>query len=195
MKFQKNQPTLSPRQLAQNRYSSARANLLLVLVFTVINMILAVAEADLYFLFSATVPYYITIFGQLIAFFPEFGMLGTSALITALAIAAVLLLPYLLCWIFSKKNMGWMIGALVYFAVDTLALLAIVLWVFDTSLILDIFFHIWVLYYLILGVKTGYDLKKMPEETEAPTLLNEEPPADSINSNSDSSDSDYTPGV
>ncbi len=190
MKFQKNQPTLSPRQLAQNRYNTARMNLLLVLVFTVVNIILTVANADLYFLFSATVPHYVTIFGQIFAFDPEFGMMGTTALIVALVIAAILLLPYLLCWFFSKKSFGWLIGALVCFSLDTLVLILFTLIAFDASVIIDLVFHAWVLYYLILGVKTGYDLKKMPEETAAPTLLNEEPPADSINS-----DSDYTPSI
>ncbi|MBQ9805264.1 MAG: hypothetical protein IJW49_01975 [Clostridia bacterium] len=188
MKFQKNQPNLSPRQLAQNRYNSARANLLLVLVFTVINIVLAVAEANLYFLFSATVPYYITIIGQLIAFFPEFGMLGTPALVTAIAIAAVLLLPYLLCWIFSKKSSGWMIGALVCFSLDTLILLLFALIAFDTSMIADLLFHAWVIYYLILGIKSGNDLKKLPVESEEPSLVNE-------TDSSDYNPSDYTPNT
>ena len=53
-----------------------------------------------------------------------------------------------------------MIGALVYFSLDSLLLLLF----FDVSFILDIVFHVWVLYYLIIGVISGIKLQNMPPE-------------------------------
>ena len=47
-------------------------NLLLVVIFTAINMLLLVTNADLYFLFSAFVPYFIAGIGMLLCGrFPE----------------------------------------------------------------------------------------------------------------------------
>ncbi len=65
-------------------------------------------------------------------------------LAVGLAFAVLVLVPYLLCWIFSKKRRGWMIAALVLFAVDTGALVVDTLGSDDVLYNLpDLLFHIW----------------------------------------------------
>ena len=162
---------LSKRGIALQKYASARSNLLLMLIFTVVNIVLLVAGGDVMLLFSATVPYYSVI----MAMFDETGLL----LLPLLAVAAVSLAGYLICWIFSKKHFGWMIAALVMFIIDTLCMVGFYALGGDIADgIFDVLIHIWVLYYLIIGVKYGAQLRKLPEEveviepTEQPTIEN-----------------------
>ena len=145
------------RQKLQQRYATARVNLLLMMIFTVVNIVLLFTPMDLMMLFSAAVPYYGVAFGIFVEV-PAF-------LIFTLVVAAVILVLYLLCWIFSKKHVAWMIVALVLFAIDTLMLIPATLLLLETPPILDFVFHALVLYYLILGTVSGCKLKKLPAET------------------------------
>lgn len=57
--------------LAANRYTVARNNLLLVIVFTLINVALAIGGGNFYMLFSASIPYGIAGFTAAWARTPE----------------------------------------------------------------------------------------------------------------------------
>ena len=48
-----------PVKSPETTFAAARSNLLLVVGFTVVNLILTLVNANLYFLFSATVPQFI----------------------------------------------------------------------------------------------------------------------------------------
>ena len=61
-----------------------------------------------------------------------------------------------------------MIAALVFFSVDTLAMFLLNGINFDS--VLDIFFHAYVMYYLIMGVSSHFKLKKMPVSEEPVTV-------------------------
>lgn len=173
MKFKANVPSpvhMSPREELQRKYNSSRAELLVVLIFTVVNLF-AVAFADRYFLFAATIPMLLPLFSAGITADPELmtemGLMAEDAtvlLIVGLVVGLILTLPYLFCWIFSKKRVGWMVAALVFFGIDCLFLLV----TFDRSRIPDILIHAWVMFYLITGVINGFKLKKMPEEELLP---------------------------
>lgn len=184
--FSKNQQAapVSQRTLYQNKYNSARSNLMLVVLFTVINIILLVTQSNSYFLFSAFIPYIIVGEGMLFCgMYPaEFyadelaGMefMDKSLFTVMLVIAAVIVAIYLLCWIFSKKNkVGWLVAALVLFVVDTVGML--VLSGFSSDSIIDVVFHIWVIWSLISGVIAYNKLKKLPEEEEVVVVAEEAP--------------------
>lgn len=171
-------PQLNPHE---QRYNRSRMNLLLVVVFTAINLILLVTNADTYFLFSAFIPYFITVMGMLLCGrFPEEyydGMedmvfLDNSAFVILLIISVVLTLLYLLAWIMSgKKRVGWLIFALVFFGLDTIGML--VLNGIAADSVIDILFHAWVIVDLILGIRAHYKLKKMPVEEAQPAEYSE----------------------
>jgi len=171
-------PQLNPHE---QRYNRSRMNLLLVVVFTAINLILLVTNADTYFLFSAFIPYFITVIGMLLCGrFPEEyydGMedmvfLDNSAFVILLIISVVLTLLYLLAWIMSgKKRVGWLIFALVFFALDTIGMLVLNGIAVDS--VIDILFHAWVIVDLILGIRAHYKLKKMPIEEAQPAEYSE----------------------
>ena len=148
---------MSTKEMVQQKYKTARNNLLLMLILTVVNIVLYVTGSDTMMLFSATVPYFGIIIGS---------VSGSQAFLTfCICIAAAILILYLLCWILSKDYYGWMIVALVLFIIDTLAMIGMYLGLGEISGILDVVIHVWVLYYLIIGVKYGKQLKNMPEET------------------------------
>jgi len=166
---------VSQRQIYESKYTSSRMNLLLVVAFTVINMVLCLTNADMYFLFTASVPYILTGLGMFLCgklpediyFEEEFnGMefLDTSFLWIMVAISFVIVALYLLGWIFSKNHkVGWLIFSLAFFCVDTVVMF--LYYGFDVSMIIDIVFHAWVIYSLSVGIHAYFKLKKLPEET------------------------------
>ena len=162
MKFNANPPAAvptTPRQLTRMKYNRCRANLLAVILFSVINLF-TTSLSVFYFPFSATIPNL-----PMDIVLTESPDAPFSSLVVPLIVGIILTVPYLLCWIFSKNRPGWMIAALVFFAFDCLA------WVlaYDlVSAIIDILFHAWVMFYLITGVKHGFALKKLPEDEPLP---------------------------
>lgn len=168
---------LSQRQMLATKYYSARHNILLVLVFTLVNIILLVTNSNTYFLFSASIPYFLVDLGMFLCgkYPAEYytgelaGMeiLNDTFFIVALVVAAVIMLLYLLSWIFSKKpRVGWMIFALVFFVIDTLGMLYLM--DISTDALIDIVFHGWVIVSLTNGIISYFKAKKLPEEEELP---------------------------
>lgn len=173
MGFFKNTKTqnMSERQKLTSRYNSARHNILLVVAFTLVNSVLLFAGGDSYFLFSAAIPYYMTLFGLLytgrmpaewyegVEFQPD----PDVVLYIYLAIAVVIVAFYALCWFLSKKHgYGWLVAALLFFVADTFAMFYFT--GFTADMILDFVFHVWVLVSLCSGIIAAINLKKLPEE-------------------------------
>ncbi|MBE6554114.1 MAG: hypothetical protein E7666_07215 [Ruminococcaceae bacterium] len=152
---------ISQRAIAQGKYDGSRYNLLLVVIFSLINVVILATGADTYFLFSANIPYILLAFLQVIAIEVKIAAIAY----VGIAIAIVLIIPYLVCWFFSKKHYAWLIGAALYFALDCIALVA---WCIMagayTDMLFDFFFHAWVMYYLISGIRHGISLKRLPAE-------------------------------
>ena len=173
----KNVKPVAPRALYQQKFTSARYNLLLVIGMTLINIVMLFLGGSSYFLFSATIPYSLSIDGAYYTgklpeefytdmpadaqFFPD------SYLAIMLGIVIAILAVYFLCFMLSKKfKTGWMITAAVMFVLDTLYMLFI--YGVGVDSVMDILLHAWVLYYLISGVVYGLKLKKLPEDEPAP---------------------------
>ena len=173
----RNVKPVAPRALYQQKFASARYNLLLVIGMTLINILMLFLGGSSYFLFSATIPYSLAVFGGLYTGkLPEeyytdmpsdFEFLPGSFFAVMLGIAIVILVVYLCCFLFSKKNKTvWMIIAAGMFVLDTLYMLYLYGIALDS--LVDILLHAWVLYYLISGVVYGLKLKKLPEDEPAP---------------------------
>ncbi len=171
-KSQNNASPVSERALLESRISTSRANLLLVVVFTLVNSVLLLTGSTSYFLFSAFIPYFFVSMGMYytgklpVEFYEDYESLEffpSTFLWVAVAVAAVILVVYLLCWIFSKKKpAGWLIAALVFFVIDTLILFGNMESPADS--IIDIVFHVWVLFSLGRGIASCFKLKKLPPE-------------------------------
>lgn len=180
------QQEMSQRELLESKYKNSTHNLLIVAIFTLINVVLLIAQSNTYFLFSASIPYALVDFAMFFCGrYPEevyYGMadvvfLDNTFFVIAVVLAALIILLYFLSWLFAKKNkIGWMIFALVFFALDTVAMLAY--YGINADMIVDIVFHAWVLISLATGISNYYKLKKLPvevveeavEEIEAPVV-------------------------
>ncbi len=170
------------------KYKAARSNLLAVVAFSVINLLLMVLKADVYFLFSATVPLFVAAVGAALTAELSTPVPYIASAILALAIIGI----YLVCYFQSKKKRGWLVAALVLFSLDCVFLLL----TFSADSIIDILFHAWMMYYLIVGVKNARQALEEPEmpaepgapeplygasEVQQPVLVNGEPVAPETN--------------
>ena len=175
--FKNNQNTqqISQRALYEGKYNSARANLLAVILFTLVNIVLVLTNSNRYFLFSAFIPYIIAgvgmeICGKLPAeYYAEYGSMepffDNTVFAVMIGIAALFIVIYLLCWLLSKKyKVAWLVVAMVLFALDTVSMLLLSGDLSDS--VIDIVFHVWVIYYLISGISAYKKLKDLPEEEE-----------------------------
>lgn len=171
--FNGNNQQLSPRQLAESNFKSARFDILAVALLTIINMVILLTGSDSYFLFSACVPFYLTMYAMLFTgrFPPEFytgefaGMefAGDGYFYVTLGFAIVFVALYVVCFAMLRKpNKVWFIIALVAFVIDTLAIFFFV--GFEVSILLDLAIHALVIFYLIKGIKACADLERLPVE-------------------------------
>ena len=147
---------ITAREAVQRKFNSARSNLLLMIILTLVNVILYFVGTDSMLLFSATIPYLAALFGHWLA--------PSDIAVMCYMLAGFLIALYLLCWLLSKKRYVWLIIALVLFAVDTVVMVYFNIRFGDYSEILDVLIHTWVLYYLVIGVISGVKLKKLPPE-------------------------------
>ena len=166
---------MTERQKLTARYNGARHNILLVIAFTLINCILCAVGSSSYFLFSAAIPYYLTMSGmaytgrmpaEYYVDWRDFEPFANSFFIGTVVVAVVIVGIYALMWFLSKKHgYGWLVAALLLFVADTFVMFAMFCFTgFPADMILDFVFHIWVLVSLASGIIAAINLKKMPEE-------------------------------
>jgi hypothetical protein len=152
------------RQTLLRRIAISRGNLLLMTVLTIANIVAYWFDWSFRLPFSAFLPYTIFDFGYY--FSVEFSDL--TLLYAGIVLSAMVLLLYFLGYILSKNRPGWLTAMLAMYIFDTIVMifLYITVFYFDGSMILDVLFHAWVLYYLINGVLAVKKLKNLPEEFE-----------------------------
>ena len=139
------------------RYETGRYYLIALSAFTLLNIVLLLFNSDLYFIFSASIPYFTAIMPWILA--AEIS--SYASWIFPMMIAAILMLvPYGLTIFFGKspQKYGWMILSLVCFAIDTAGYF--VLFGISVDTLIDLVIHIWVLISLILAVHAAVKLKE-----------------------------------
>lgn len=147
----------------QARNRNRRMNLLLILAFTAVNMVLLFTNADSYFLFSALLPYWLFAFGY---------FQGISALMVA---GGAVLLVYLVLFLLWDKHPAFPVAALVLFALDCVFLVWLCLGKPISNYLIDIVFHVAMLYYLINGATNAFALRKKQREAAALERANQGP--------------------
>lgn len=164
---------INERALLERKFESARFNILLVIVMTLVNVLLLVLNANRYFIFSAYIPFVLADLGMYFCgLYPKEIYTGEMAgveflpktfLVILLAIVAVIMALYFLSWLLSKKQKkGWLVFALIFFTLDTLAMFGLNGFVADS--IIDYAIHIWVIVSLVSGISALSKLKKLPVE-------------------------------
>ena len=152
----------SPERLLLAQYRLGRSQLLLALILTAVNVGTLLLNVDFYFLFSLAVPYYGVVFGMV--YTEMFAVNGF--LIAGIILAVLIFAVYVLLYILSKRKPGCLTALLVLFAIDTLAVLGVIIIAAagsegGISGIFDIVFHGLVLFYLIRGVIAAKKLKAL----------------------------------
>jgi len=154
------------RAQLEKKYNISRNNLLAVIAFTVINIVLALLDTDLFFLFSASIPMYLlywdswysTITGIL-----TFSPIGVTAAFISIAIYGVF-------WWLTLKYKAWIIAALVYFSIDVLVsvwMITFLIQGFELALLIEIAFMVWIMYYLITGTIAWSKLRDLQTQGQA----------------------------
>ncbi len=150
----------------QKQIVSGRAALLMLIILTVVNAVLKIGRSSYYFLFSARIPEYIASFGFSIYY--QTGRL-TYLIFSAILVAFLLLLLYVVCYLFYTKHPAFSIIATSMFFLDS-ALFFLLLVVSgykildDITLIIDLLFHIGVLVILLRSVTGTIKLKKLAKK-------------------------------
>ena len=168
------------------RAQSARMDIIVVVLFTVVKIALMLFGSLTYFLFSVSLPYYFCYFMSLYtgrmpkeiygSEWDGFQFLPDGFFWSAVVVSVVVLAMYAVCFFASqnkKKNedgsvtvsysMGWLIAALALFTIDTLIyiIMMAVLIGFQMSMLIDLAIHIYVIVTLVMGVIAAYKLKKL----------------------------------
>ena len=135
------------------KFNISRANLLGMTALTFINVILLLTGASLHFFFSAAIP-------TVLAGAASFGYGGASIILGILAFLSAC--AYLFFWIFSKRFRVFMLIALIFFSIDLLILLILMI-ASGAFSIIQFAFSIWVMFYLINGTIAWAKLRKASE--------------------------------
>ncbi len=174
---------LSPIEQAAANFKTARTDLLIVVIATLVNIVLVLTGSGSYFLFSASIPYYLTVYGMLFTgkLPPEYytgdlaGMtfIDEKWLIVMLALAFIILALYAVCFFMLRKpNKVWFIVALVAFCIDSVAMLFLIN--FDSSALIDVIFHALIIYYLIKGIRACSVISKFEKEMANRPVIDQE---------------------
>ena len=146
------------------RYLTARIVLMVMIVLSFINLILIIIGSGLQFTVSASFPYFAVMGGAIL---DANSYLNTQLGFILGCVASVIWIGlFVLCFVFSKKKLGFMIAAAALFAADCLFMIpnfVFYIWILDgevTSSVIEVLFHIWILWSLIAGCLAGRKLKK-----------------------------------
>lgn len=138
----------------QTKYATlGRSSLITIVIFSIINMI-SLPLTNSYYLFSAYFPFYCSAIGT--EFYLNDGSVAMLLLFSAVGL--LLLVPYILCYAFAPRHVGWMIGATIIFCIETLFAVGDALLMLSSgsgSMIADCFIHIAVSVMLIIASVCG----------------------------------------
>lgn len=134
-------------------YNSARISLLLITIISVVNLV-TILFSETYFIFSA---YFTQILGATGYYlYLETGEVVYPIVTTIVGLISVV--PYFLCWLFSKKRYGWMVAGFVLFCVDSVGFtfdLISLLSVGQFSMTIDLVIRVLIIVELAMAVKSG----------------------------------------
>ncbi len=141
---------------AVKRYKTAQGSLASVAFLTIINIVLLAFGASLYFPFSATCPFLCT------AFIKE-----SEASKILYLIPLFMTVFYLLLRVLSDRSHRWMYVAFVFLIIDTLICIGWSCLDGFANNIIDLLFHVWILWSIFFGVKHGREVFRGPPQVES----------------------------
>ena len=185
---------LNPIDSAVKRYKSARWLAFLLGALSIVNIFMLTSQSMYYFLFSSYIAFYFVDLGMAVCGkypeemyeggYGEYEFLDESFLYAMIAVALIVSLVYFLFFFFSNKGRsGWLIAAIVYYAIDT----AFMLYMCGiVNILSDIVAHALILVMLVWGVRACGKLKEAsaaefsPKEDAPATEEGEDAPVDTV---------------
>ncbi len=174
------------RRRLDDQYKVARFTLLLVLAFTVINLLMRISQTFVFFLFSANIPFYLLDLGMYyggIYSHPSqgviaagYGSLGTLFFALMLGVAVLFVTAYFVCWLLSANRAIYLKIAFILFAVDTAFMTLTTLFGladFSIFFLVDLALHGASLYLMGKGIAARRRLLALSTEAPAPDGVNE----------------------
>lgn len=146
------------RNELERKYNLSRINLIILVGLSVVNIITLVLN-DTYFFFSLAFP---RNFQLVVSFLGNSGLMDGS-LYTKPILLLIMILPiilFLLCYIFSN-NLKYraLLWAIILFAIDCIFTLI-------TFEVIDIIFHAYIMFILIVGYRSGRGIAKLDASIE-----------------------------
>ena len=179
------------KEMYQRDLTMSRMNLLLSVIFTVVNLGMVLGSIVTSFFFAASLPYYPSLFFAINcrifndsyydAFYKtyddgryadtwreEIEFLDPSLFWAVFAVSVVLIIGLFLLWFFSKKHRVCSMITLSFYVVDTLFLVGFsyFLGIGGIELILQLLFHLWIVYYAVLAVRAWKGIDTAPTAAE-----------------------------
>lgn len=169
------QPNINPvdknsREYLVKTVAAGRYAVLMVMIFTVVNLVLLLLDRRQLLLFSASVPYYLTLFARAMdnGFSPTGWHVTGRCTFFAMAVSVVILTAYLICWLQCMGKRGFLTAALVMFSADTLALVLLELFLGGNLLndVFEFFLHGWAIWQMAAGVHAHTKLRQLPKQND-----------------------------
>lgn len=155
-KQRKRQP-MNRRQKLQQNVSIGRISLLVILAVSLLNQLLLLVGVKYFFLFGASIPYYLNWLGQALSEYYHV----TGYKVVALLIALALFAAYAISWMLSAKHWKWMRLGLILYCADTLFMIAFAI----AFLLNPLSCVLWVLIHLV-GVGLLYKAFRSGQQLE-----------------------------
>ena len=148
----------------QQQVKIARYMLLGTVIATVINLALLLAGSEMYIVYSAAIAYYLGWFGFLF----DGGIPGQMTAV-GLALAAAVLIGYLIAWYLASDRPVWLKIGLGMVALDAILLLALVIWMGSgiMAFFWELALHGAVIYEIYLGITAQKKLSGLPQQAAA----------------------------
>ena len=164
-----------------SKFQAARVNLLLMVGFSLVNIISLLVGGKGYLLFCSSFSYIAVDLGMTMCgfkpeeFYKELGgapVFEKSFIAVFIIIALLVLTLYLICWIFSKKRGSvWLKIALALVSADTMGMF---LMGNLSTILFDAVFHIWFIISLFAAISAYDKLRAMPKEDDAASEISED---------------------
>lgn len=136
----------------EQKYFADRSWLLVIAVFTLINIVLIFSETDRSFYFSAFIPMIASVLSHY--FFD-----GTLKMLTVVLFCGLAVIIYLISYLFSKRNYFWILIAAVLYTVDLVAMISFIVYMqYQSYWTLDIILHVIAAFFLYRGFFVGKKL-------------------------------------
>ena len=171
----RNIATVKTKEMLMRDLQTCRVNMIGAAILTLINIIILAAGGGSYFPFSFFTPYCVSeIFYALCGMYPPeeyagiegFVPLDGSIFWVVFAISCLITVGIGVLGFFSVKKKGISLASLILYVLDTLCLLYFSINSFNRFTVIEIIFHLWLLYYAVRSIRAWGQMEHAPTAAE-----------------------------